>query len=153
MHALPPHTIQNTFGSLPQCTMCMSARLANYPCVEKDKGQSKVTMGGGELGSTYMASVQIISNMLGIFFIFFIVFHYQCPGDRWYIGFKEGNRILHWRKTLRQTLLLFSCWVSVRGSWQVATDWWCMEERLGFDNIQSAHLFSWLQDSAIVYGL
>lgn len=77
--------------------MCVSTRLADYPCGEKDKGQSKVTM-EDETSSACMDSAQIISyNMLG--FPVCVSFH-ECfsvcfiisrPGDRWCVGFKEGK--------------------------------------------------------------
>ncbi len=38
------HAILNNFGFFPHCSICMFSRLTNYPCGEKDKGQSKVSV-------------------------------------------------------------------------------------------------------------
>lgn len=36
---------QNTFGSFPECSIRLSIRPLSYPCVGKDDGQNKVTIG------------------------------------------------------------------------------------------------------------
>lgn len=104
------------FGFYPQCTMCMSTRLANYPCGEKDNGQSKVTM--GDETSACMNSAHTISyhrfphvcRILCMCFSLCFIISVLVTDD--VLALKKENWILSRRKTVRETLLSFSCWVS-----------------------------------------
>lgn len=151
------HAIQNTFGSCPQCIMCVFTRLVNYPCGEKDKGQSEATVGDENIISLHgLCSNQQLKHVMfpcecvrvwsyECFYLCSIISARVTDGA---LALKKGNGLLSWRKTLRKILLSFSCWGK---DWQVATDWWCIKESLGEDDVQSALSFSGLQDSAIVY--
>lgn len=159
IHALPPHTRSKIlFGSFPLFTLCVSTRLPNYPCGVKDKGQSKVI--GDDTLLSCMDSTQIISyNMLGFPVwtcgcMFFFVFHDQPAGDRWCVGFRERARGF----SLGEKHSERHCYhfhVGLLGKRLTNGHRWMAykKESLGKDSIQSAHLFSWLQDSHIVYGL
>lgn len=79
---------QNTFGSFPARSVRLSIRLVSYPCVGKDDGQNKVTIGK----ETAAARMDSSNHSLH------------------HIAFPCVFEILWRKKTPRKQFLSLSCW-------------------------------------------